>query len=192
MFKGRVAPFLIEANRVQDIDTPIDWELAEIKYKYIYERVLFRVDSAQHIGTGHLYRCLNLANELSFEGFEVCFAVGDFGKQFYEVLELTNFRVHYIEKNLLKVNPLDHKKWLGSSNEIELKQLSRIVEDIGNVDYLVIDHYSISEFVEYGITNKVGKIVVIDDLLDRNHFADFIVTPVETSKTPTCNKKFHL
>lgn len=37
LLKGRIMPLILEELEVQDIDTPVDWKLAELKYKLIKE-----------------------------------------------------------------------------------------------------------------------------------------------------------
>ena len=85
----RGLPYVLSAEKVHDIDTVEDWDFAEIVYKglevIILDKgkkrqrvsILFRVDSGFLIGSGHLFRCIALADIFSEAGVSCIFLCRD-------------------------------------------------------------------------------------------------------------------
>ena len=59
-------------------------------------RIGFRVDAAKHIGTGHLQRCLTLANYLKAKGHQCIFYCRDYGQAFYNLVLNAGFQLEII------------------------------------------------------------------------------------------------
>lgn len=99
------------------------------------------------IATGHLMRCLSIAEALRFHNEEVMFIVAD--EQPIEFLSQRNFR--YIVLNT---------QW--NNMESEVKELTKIIND-ENIDKLLIDSYQVTYKYLNEISN-ITKTIYIDDL----------------------------
>jgi UDP-2,4-diacetamido-2,4,6-trideoxy-beta-L-altropyranose hydrolase len=139
--------------------------------------VYIRVDASLDIGTGHVMRCLTLAERLREHGATVCFIsrehkghLCDFiEKKGYEVLRLP---VSEVNKNIPNLTP--HSQWLGVSLSVDITQTKQLLRG-RRVNLLIIDHYAINEEWERAFRDIVDKIFVIDDLADRKHNCDFLL-----------------
>jgi UDP-2,4-diacetamido-2,4,6-trideoxy-beta-L-altropyranose hydrolase len=140
------------------------------------KKIVFRVDSGSHIGVGHVMRCLTLALELKKNNYEIHFIVKNHQKFMSEPIA-EKFHLHILEggsqKDLSSEEKLDYKLWLGQSAEEDLSATNSCLKEIGDVDLVVVDHYSIDATYEEKIYAK--KILVIDDLMNRNHFCDLLL-----------------
>ena len=146
--------------------------------------VVFRVDSSLAIGTGHVMRCLTLANELRFRGHSCTFICKDLEGNISELIQVSSFKLFLIpcnnaEDSLLsnqddKKIQLEHSHWLDVSQEEDAKQCLKALEGI-EVDWIVVDHYGISDIWEKVMYGKVKQLMVIDDLADRSHYCDVLL-----------------
>lgn len=137
--------------------------------------VAFRVDASTYIGSGHVMRCLVLADELKRQGHGVCFYTRP---QSGDLVELIRSRGHQVR---LLVQPKEWMKPTNSSDYAAWLQIPQI-EDADNfvnlcthVNVVVIDHYGIGSSWHTYIREKLScKIVAVDDLV-REHNADLII-----------------
>ncbi|VAW63009.1 Pseudaminic acid cytidylyltransferase [hydrothermal vent metagenome] len=143
--------------------------------------IVFRVDSSLQIGTGHVMRCLTLADELRQKGAEVQFICREFPGNIISIIQSKGYAVFVLpfsEKNAHQ-NPepenISHKNWLGSDWEEDAKETYTALLAQGYVDWLVVDHYAIEEKWEQKQREIVSKILVIDDLADRKHNCDLLI-----------------
>lgn len=122
----------------------------------------FRVDSSIQMGTGHLMRCLALADELRGKGAEGSFICRkDAGNL-----------IEYIEKKGYRVYPLPADIDLLTDRDLTQKILHK---QQGLTDWLIIDHYGINASWETPLRKFAKKIMVIDDLADRKHDCDILL-----------------
>ncbi len=143
-------------------------------------KIAFRVDASLSIGTGHITRCLNLANELSDEGNECVFFTKAHHGNLIEKISSSGYVVHVIpfsgQTNDQYIK--NEKEWLSGSQlddayaTLALSALHRFTPDI-----FIIDHYSIDCEWEKVILSKIPnvKIAVIDDLCNREHVGHFLI-----------------
>lgn len=141
--------------------------------------VCFRVDASLQIGTGHVMRCLTLANKLDKKGI-VCFFIcreheGNLihfiRNNGYQVYSLPKAYLNYELHNSENPNFVD---WLGATVKDDAECTADIVKSI-KPDFLIIDHYYIDKNWEQLIKNHVKKIMVIDDLANREHVCDILL-----------------
>ncbi|MFD2369379.1 UDP-2,4-diacetamido-2,4,6-trideoxy-beta-L-altropyranose hydrolase [Brevibacillus sp. GCM10020057] len=141
--------------------------------------VVFRTDSSTKIGSGHVMRCLTLANALRDKGWKATFIcnllpgnMADWiSDQGFQVVKMpiepdelgkvyespySYFQKHYWEK--------DVHKTLSVMNGWE-----------ESVEWLVVDHYGIDSKWERIVKPFVHKIMVIDDLENREHCCDLLL-----------------
>lgn len=139
--------------------------------------IVFRTDASLQIGTGHVMRCLTLADALRERGAQSTFIcrpnVG-------HLLDLIQQRGH-ITKALAPADdaftvPADpcHSKWLGTDLDSDAEQTQQA---LGNqvVDWLVVDHYALDRRWEQVLRSHTRRIMIIDDLADRPHDCDLLL-----------------
>lgn len=136
-------------------------------------RVVIRVDASIESGVGHVMRCLTLARELARHGATVSFISREHPGNLCDFIEEMGFLVSRLPEPLADVvydNSLNHAPWLGASwVEDALQTLTVIDTNSEKPDWLVVDHYAIEERWEIAVAPSVTRIMVIDDLADRNH-----------------------
>lgn len=140
--------------------------------------IVFRVDAAQHIGTGHFQRCRTLAKALMHSGHTVYFFSREFGDHIVGNMDESIIPIHIIGSST--VNPLQSKSehlWLGVSQKEDAKNFIACVERSQILpDVIIVDHYSLDWEWEESIRNTLtSKIVVIDDLANRKHACDILL-----------------
>lgn len=140
-------------------------------------RVAFRVDASTHIGTGHVVRCLTLAQALRERGAE-CFFVHRLhpghlseliGQEGYAVRELpAPAKVADIE------GEAEYAAWLGVEPAVDARET---VEAIGrdSVDWLVVDHYALAADWERTVCFRARRMAALDDLANRHHYCDLLI-----------------
>ncbi|PAE19805.1 UDP-2,4-diacetamido-2,4,6-trideoxy-beta-L-altropyranose hydrolase [Bacillus sp. 7504-2] len=139
--------------------------------------VLFRVDASYQIGSGHVMRCLTLASELRKKGNHVIFLSRNLKGNLSEIIENKGYEVIILENPYEEnIDSLFHSHWLGVKWATDAKQTLDVLKQLNVcVDWLVIDHYAIDEKWEKVVQNYVRRILVIDDLADRQHSCDVLV-----------------
>ena len=139
-------------------------------------KVAFRTDASNQIGTGHFMRCLTLAEWLKKQNLELCFFSRNLPLYLSEMLNTKNIELISLEVNddENSIDELAHSSWLGFSQaqdaEATVKRLS------GHVyDWMIVDHYALDVRWESIVRSNVKKVMVIDDLADRNHDCDILL-----------------
>jgi UDP-2,4-diacetamido-2,4,6-trideoxy-beta-L-altropyranose hydrolase len=135
-------------------------------------KIVIRADSGSHIGSGHIKRCLVLARELKQSGHEVYFITKKHNQYISE--EISNeFKMFTIEKDYLDHQIQSHyESWIGDLQN-DLLKTNEFLNQIGQVDLMILDHYSIG--YDYEIKLSVSKICVIDDIHYQNHYCHFLI-----------------
>lgn len=135
-----------------------------------------RVNSSSIIGSGHLYRCLTLAQYLSAAGMHVTFVTLDNEDNLNNVIDNNKFTSTSISVPLfsqaLKYNPFDVL-----TREVQLHDATETLKvmQTKKVDLLVVDSYNLSSPWENCFKNIAKKLLVIDDLFNRVHCADILL-----------------
>ena len=139
-------------------------------------KVVFRADASTVIGTGHIMRCLTLANALHKAGAECHFVCRDHSGNLGHLIAEQGHYVHIVA--LRNVSPLGlrptYETWLGAT---ESDDASEFLEISGKIspDWVVVDHYGISDLWESAIYALNVRLLVIDDLADRKHNCDVLL-----------------
>lgn len=141
--------------------------------------IAFRVDASSMIGSGHLMRCLTLANALKMEGAEIYFISRHLLLPYQSLIQQaftlhllpTNKHMHHIETTQQSI----YENWLGTTWEEDANDSCHILKTLSNVDLLVVDHYGIDARWETYVRSHVKKILVIDDLANRAHDCDSLL-----------------
>ncbi len=129
------------------------------------KKFFIRVESDEKIGTGHLMRCLTIANSLRKKGNQVYFISKNMSEESRKILESNKFSV---EKLDYKRKKFDYK--IDAKYTIEI-----IKKEMKNSTFLIIDNYDIDKKWEILVKKFVKKIIVIDDLANRKHSCELLI-----------------
>jgi UDP-2,4-diacetamido-2,4,6-trideoxy-beta-L-altropyranose hydrolase len=151
-------------------------------YENIEMNIVIRTDASVHISSGHVMRCLVLANALRKNGHNVSFITrvqeGDMVDHIYQ----QSFKVMKLESPLSPLVPQnnsDYSAWLQVS---ERDDASNSIALIQSADLVIIDHYGINTLWEQQIKKQLQcYIMAIDDLV-RLHNADLILDQTYSRK----------
>lgn len=144
--------------------------------------IVFRVDASLQMGTGHVMRCLTLADALQKQGSEVSFICREHNGNLIKYIENKGYIVYRLdillsdieELNQSENNPLAHASWLGATQKEDAEACDSILKNI-NPDWLIIDHYAIDYRWQNQLKKNYKKLMVIDDLADRKHKCDLLL-----------------
>lgn len=139
-------------------------------------KALFRVDASIEIGTGHVMRCLTLADALNARGVHTAFVCRSHRGHLGEVIRARGHELRLLGPGRARgphSGPI-HARWLGSS---QAEDAAACIEIAGAVrpDWLIVDHYGLDDRWESAMRPGVGRILAIDDLADRNHDCDLLL-----------------
>jgi UDP-2,4-diacetamido-2,4,6-trideoxy-beta-L-altropyranose hydrolase len=145
-------------------------------------RVFFRTDASLLIGSGHIMRCLTLAEELRDVGAEVHFMFRAHPGNLNGLIWEKGFQCHELPGAPESVQTSgksqdsrsEYADWLGVSQQ---RDAAETIKAIGNEypDWLIVDHYGLDEEWEKLLRPHIAKIMVIDDLADRRHDCDLLL-----------------
>jgi UDP-2,4-diacetamido-2,4,6-trideoxy-beta-L-altropyranose hydrolase len=143
----------------------------------VNQKVAFRVDASSEIGTGHLMRCLTLADMLKRDRCDVCFVCRHIPLHLQRIVE-SNHELVILNRvdNVNTVGALFHSDWLGVSQEQDaIDSIAALSHQLW--DWIVVDHYAIDYIWESAMKSGgiASKLLVIDDLADRNHVCDILL-----------------
>lgn len=141
-------------------------------------RVVMRVDASLQIGSGHVMRCLTLADELRSRGAEVHFICREHPGNLFALIAERGcpiVRLPLAEpEQIPSSGDVAHAAWLGAPWQQDAQETVAALPS-GGVDWLIVDHYALDQRWEQYVRPHVGKIMVIDDLADRPHDCDLIL-----------------
>ncbi len=136
----------------------------------------FRTDASDQIGTGHFMRCLALADELQKQGAQICFITRNLPVHLSEMLNTKRMDcIPLITKATQQpIDELVHSNWLGTS---QFQDAQATLQALVNQswDWVVVDHYGLDKRWEAEVRANCKKLMVIDDLADRQHDCDVLL-----------------
>jgi len=151
--------------------------------------IIFRTDASIRIGTGHVFRCLTLATKLKYF-FKIYFICREINGNLIHFLQRKGFDVYVLPKSNFRsvdfqenVECLEHSEWLEERWDTDANLTASILKNIKDVEWLIVDHYSIDYKWESAIKKFSSKLMVIDDLNDRKHNCHLLLDS-NYSKTP--------
>lgn len=142
--------------------------------------LLIRADASVQIGTGHVMRCITLADKLRERGAEAIFVCREFEGNLCGYIEKKGYIVHrlpvsVVQKHNIEGN-LKHATWLGADWQTDARLVEKIIKDLNTPpDWLVVDHYALDKRWEGYLRLYCKKIMIIDDLADRAHDCDLLL-----------------
>ena len=139
-------------------------------------KVVFRVDASLKIGTGHVMRCITLAQLLKENGVDVQFISRKHEGNLIDKIRSKGINVTELDtsKNSAVDNKLEHSQWLETTQEEDANDCINILKS-KKTDWLIIDHYALDEQWQKKLKPYYKKILVIDDLADRKHQCDILL-----------------
>lgn len=144
-----------------------------------YIKVIFRADASLQIGIGHVMRCLALADALAAKGADCRFICREHEGNLIEQVRNKGYLTHVLpvstepQPSHAKTQ-LAHAAWLGSSQEQDAVDCAHILADV-NPDWLIVDHYALDAHWELALKPNCHRLMVIDDLADRQHHCDLLL-----------------
>lgn len=149
--------------------------------------IIFRADASIEIGTGHVIRCLTLADAFVSRGAECMFICREHEGNLIQMIKSKGYTVY----TLLMANKpsvgsyeilgtedslpiLDHHNWLGSTQTQDAQACIDILAT-QNPDWLIVDHYALDIRWERYLAPNFRKLMVIDDLANRPHKCDLLL-----------------
>lgn len=126
--------------------------------------VAFRVDASVEVGSGHLMRCLALADSMRLKGIDVVFVCR---------------KTHGSMANLIASRGYESESIGGPECDFEKdaqEARNAIIQRFPNgVSWLVVDHYGLDSRWEILMRPVSQKIMVIDDIANRPHLCDLLL-----------------
>jgi UDP-2,4-diacetamido-2,4,6-trideoxy-beta-L-altropyranose hydrolase len=130
--------------------------------------ICFRADASSAIGSGHITRCLVLAERLAGSGHPIFFISRHLPAVLCSRLGKAGFTV----LNL----PPDTMNGVSFQERDAEQTLELAKQNLGGQEaILVVDHYLLDAFWEQRMRSRFRRILVIDDLADRPHAGDFLL-----------------
>ncbi len=140
-------------------------------------RIGFRCDASVEIGSGHLMRCLTLADELARRGAECLFLGAPSTEAWRGTITARGHAFKPLNpvpaQPTATVEAATHAAWLPWGWQSDAAAtISALPQP---VDWLVVDHYALDQRWQEMLRPKAHRIMVIDDLADRPHACDLLL-----------------
>ena len=152
-------------------------------------KIAFRTDASLQMGSGHVMRCLTLADALKAQGAQCHFISRAHPGNLLETISRRGFKVSRLAYSAQKAQVAGnlkakktgasqqepaHMTWLGSDWQADAHETSFILAEL-HADWLVVDHYALDHRWEEVLAPYCRKLLIIDDLADRHHLGDLLV-----------------
>lgn len=149
-------------------------------------KVVLRADASLQIGTGHVMRCLTLADALAAKGAECQFICRAHDGHLIEFIRSKGYPTHALpvqaepgegtsECTHDSLHPAPtHSHWLGATQDQDAQACAPILGAL-HPDWLIVDHYALDVRWEQTMAAHCKCLMVIDDLADRPHACDLLL-----------------
>ena len=150
-------------------------------------KVVFRVDSSLTMGSGHVMRCLTLADSLATADAQCHFISRAHMGNLLAMIRQRGYGTSALPAPTGATQLIDsevdendstsrnaYKRWLGISWEEDAEQ-TRVILKVLQPDWLVVDHYALDQRWEAALRPHCKQLMVIDDLADRTHQCDLLL-----------------
>jgi len=142
--------------------------------------IVFRTDSSFNIGSGHLMRCLTLADQLRARGGSVSFISRETIGNLCHLAEEKGYTVHRlaapVDRTIEQPDDSAHLGGIDVDWQADAEETKTILrQDIQSVAWLIVDHYALDKRWDSAMRPFAKHIMVIDDLADRPHDCDLLL-----------------
>ena len=150
-------------------------------------KIAFRADASLDIGTGHVMRCLTLAEAMTARGATCVFLCRSHQGHLMEHIRSKGHVVHVLKhcaedphldhaltSAMIDTGQLAHSHWLGVTQYEDAKACAIILAEL-QPDWLIVDHYALDACWEQALKPYCQRMMVIDDLADRRHVCDLLL-----------------
>jgi|LauGreDrversion4_2_1035121.scaffolds.fasta_scaffold06680_2 UDP-2,4-diacetamido-2,4,6-trideoxy-beta-L-altropyranose hydrolase len=150
---------------------------------YTSSCVAIRVDAAMVMGTGHLRRCLSLAQALLERGAKVHLLVRQLDDVAAQVLQkipaFKDFKIHWLPRPnfgyFFEEGAPPNQHWSGVAWSKDVSDVIAVMQNI-RPEWMIVDHYAFDEKWHGAVCQSLGcKLLVIDDLADRSLDTDVLL-----------------
>lgn len=137
-------------------------------------KIAIRADASLKIGSGHIMRCLTLADSLREQGAEVRFLCRPHNGNLIGWIKQKGYHVDVLEASTDDSDKtLFHSAWLGATQIQDAEQCTAALND--PIDWLIVDHYALDKTWQALMQSCYQKLMVIDDLGDRENLCDVLL-----------------
>ena len=144
-------------------------------------KICFRVDASFEIGSGHVMRCITLALELREKYDAICyFITRPLNGHLDSLIKEKDFLVFSLPLSDdawygQHPAPPKHSEWLQADWKVDAELSRSFISEV-DANILVVDHYALDREWEKLInSNQKLKVLAIDDLADRHHYANIVL-----------------
>lgn len=138
--------------------------------------IVFRVDSAVHIGNGHLVRCLTLAKALRENGHLCYFLCRDLPGSLHEKVVEQGFSLNLlVSVGTEFCSTMPCEKWLGVQQQEDASECIDALSLLPPMDLLVTDCYALDAVWHGMLRKRASRLLVIDDLANRHYDCDLLL-----------------
>ncbi|WKB35248.1 UDP-2,4-diacetamido-2,4,6-trideoxy-beta-L-altropyranose hydrolase [Terrilactibacillus sp. S3-3] len=137
--------------------------------------VAFRVDASAIIGTGHVMRCLTLANQLRRDNVAVTFFCRQLSGDLTDLIAGQGFPVCRLPAPAANSERNIWRWYLENWQADARETLALLKKNNLRPDVMVVDHYGLDKKWESLLRERAESIMVIDDLANRRHQCDLLL-----------------
>ena len=156
-------------------------------------KIAFRTDASLQMGSGHVMRCLTLADALRAQGAQCHFINRAHPGNLISTIQQRGYKVNSLvapvqqaQAAIKKITPAAqdtqpyqapepfHTAWLGSTWQADVADTEEVLANL-QPDWLVVDHYALDQRWESALQPHYKKLMVIDDLADRVHGCNLLL-----------------
>ncbi|MCP5464804.1 MAG: UDP-2,4-diacetamido-2,4,6-trideoxy-beta-L-altropyranose hydrolase [Deltaproteobacteria bacterium] len=140
-------------------------------------KFVIRTDSSFTIGSGHVVRCLTLAQNLQRWGHVVSFVCKNLDTNLNHLVSEAGFDLHQIDAKL--------------DTQDDALQTAELIHKLSS-DWLIVDHYGLDQGWEEAVRTKAQqdiKIFAIDDGFEREHAVDLFLNQSSLEQTQNISQK---
>lgn len=150
-------------------------------------KVAIRVDASLQMGTGHVMRCLTLADALVARGAACAFICRTHPGNLLELIRSKGHAAHALPVTSASAGASSHaitavgdepapvhSHWLGATQAEDAEACAFILAEF-QPDWLIVDHYALDARWELLLRPHCRRLMVIDDLADRAHACDLLL-----------------